>query len=56
MAETKSFVEVAVGLPVRQTFAYEVPEGMQSTAVPGRRVVVPFGRRFLTGFVIGPAQ
>jgi primosomal protein N' (replication factor Y) len=56
MAETKSFVEVALGLPIRKTFAYEVPEGMRSTTVPGKRVVVPFGRRFLTGFVIGPTQ
>ena len=50
------FVEVAVGLPIRKTFIYEVPEAMQPTAVPGKRVWVPFGRRFITGFVIGPGQ
>jgi primosomal protein N' (replication factor Y) len=56
MSDKKSFVEVAVGLPIRKTFAYEVPEAMRPVTVPGKRVLVPFGRRFLTGFVIGPAQ
>jgi primosomal protein N' (replication factor Y) len=56
MLETKSFVEVAVGLPIRKTFTYQVPEGMQSTTGPGKRVVVPFGRRLVTGVVMGPAQ
>jgi primosomal protein N' (replication factor Y) len=50
------FVEVAVSLPIRKTFIYEVPEALQPAAVPGKRVWVPFGRRFVTGFVIGPAQ
>jgi primosomal protein N' (replication factor Y) len=56
MGHKKSFVEVAVGLPIRRTFAYEVPEPMRPLALPGKRVLVPFGRRFLSGFVIAPAQ
>ena len=56
MAEKKSFIKVAVGLPVRKTFTYEVPDEMRAAATPGKRVWVPFGPRFLTGFVLGPSQ
>ncbi len=56
MPETNHFVEVAVPLPIRKTFAYEVPEELRSAALPGKGVVVPFGRRFLSGFVLGPAK
>ncbi len=56
MAEKKSFIKVAVGLPVRKTFTYEVPDEMRAAATPGKRVWVPFGRRFLAGFVLGPSQ
>jgi primosomal protein N' (replication factor Y) len=56
MPEINHFVEVAVPLPIRRTFVYEVPEEMRSAALPGKGVVVPFGRRFLSGFVLGPAQ
>ncbi|MBM4333084.1 MAG: primosomal protein N' [Deltaproteobacteria bacterium] len=56
MTQTKQFVEVAVLLPIRKTFVYEVPEEMRPAALPGKRVWVPFGRRFLAGFILGPAQ
>lgn len=56
MTEKKSLIKVAVGLPVRKTFTYEVPDEMRAAATPGKRVWVPFGRRFLTGFVLGPSQ
>ena len=56
MSETKHFVEVALPLPVRKTFTYETPEEFESEAAPGKRVLVPFGRRFLTGFIMGPAR
>jgi primosomal protein N' (replication factor Y) len=49
----KTFVRVAVPLPVTSTFAYSVPDEMASQAVVGARVVVPFGRRRLTGVVVG---
>lgn len=49
-------VEVAVFLPIRRTFTYEVPEKIGTTVTPGRRVLVPFGRRRLEGIVLGPAQ
>ena len=46
-------VEVAVALPVSGTFTYRDPRrGM--TMPPGTQVVVPFGGRTVTGFVLGP--
>ncbi len=56
MAEMFRFIEVALGVPLRKTFTYEVPDQMQVAIAPGKRVWVPFGRRFLPGFVLGPAR
>jgi primosomal protein N' (replication factor Y) len=56
MSDSKRYIEVALGLPVRQSFTYEVPDDLRSVAAPGKRVLVPFGRRLLTGVVLGPAQ
>lgn len=47
-------VEVAVGAPVRGTFTYEADDGL--VLEPGRRLVVPFGRRRAVGFHLGPAS
>lgn len=46
-------VEVAVGAPVRGTFTYEAADDL--VLEPGRRLVVPFGRRRAIGFYLGPA-
>ena len=56
MTDSKRYLEVALGLPVRKTFTYEAPGELRSEISPGKRVLVPFGRRFLTGFVLGPTQ
>jgi primosomal protein N' (replication factor Y) len=45
------FVEVAVPLPIDHPFTYQVPEGKESRATVGVRVLVPFGRRKITGLV-----
>ena len=51
-AEGRSLLEVAVALPVRGTFTYRDPRG--AAPVPlGTQVVVPFGPRTVTGFVVG---
>ncbi|MBD3367487.1 MAG: primosomal protein N' [Candidatus Eisenbacteria bacterium] len=47
------YVEVAVPLPVSGTFTYSVPDELAERAVLGSRVLVPFGRRRVTGFVVG---
>jgi len=56
MSDSKCYVEVALPVPVRKAFTYEVPEEIQPVISPGRRVLVPFGKRLLTGFVLGPAS
>ncbi|GFO58994.1 primosomal protein N' [Geomonas silvestris] len=48
-------VEVAIPLPLEGHFHYLVPEQLVSRAVPGTRVLVPFGRRKLTGYLLGSA-
>ena len=56
MSDPKQYIEVALPLPVRKTFTYEVPGDLRAEVSPGKRVLVPLGRRTLTGFVLGPAQ
>ncbi|MBW2276148.1 MAG: primosomal protein N' [Deltaproteobacteria bacterium] len=46
--------EVAVPVPLRRTFLYAVP-GEFGAPAPGARVLVPFGRRRVTGYLIGEA-
>ena len=46
------FVDVAVPLGVRKTFAYSVPPNLKEKAACGSRVLVPFGRKLLTGYVV----
>ncbi len=53
-APAPRFVEVVVPLPLEGRFHYRVPEGM--TLEVGHRVLVPFGRRTLTGFVLAIAR
>ncbi|MBW2624841.1 MAG: primosomal protein N' [Deltaproteobacteria bacterium] len=46
------FVEVAVVLPVIGTYYYRVPPDLRREVAVGRQVLVPFGRRRLTGYVL----
>ncbi|HOG17170.1 MAG TPA: primosomal protein N' [Syntrophales bacterium] len=46
------FATVAVNIPSEKTFTYAVPENLRDEVRIGKRVLVPFGRRKLTGFVI----
>ncbi|HLK93004.1 MAG TPA: primosomal protein N' [Polyangia bacterium] len=50
--ETGALLEVAVALPVSGTFTYRDPRPGRA-AVVGSQVVVPFGARTVTGFVVG---
>ncbi len=47
-----ALVEVAVALPLHDTFTYRDPRGDARLAL-GSQVVVPFGARRVTGFVVG---
>jgi primosomal protein N' (replication factor Y) (superfamily II helicase) len=45
------FVEVALPIPVARSFTYAVPELLRARAVPGARVLVPFGRSERVGWI-----
>jgi len=46
-------IAVAVALPVEGTYTYGVPAALAPLATSGKRVLVPFGRRRVTGYVLG---
>jgi len=46
-------IEIAIPLYLDNTFHYTVPERLSDQALPGRRAIVPFGRRKLTGYILG---
>ncbi|MBZ5496846.1 MAG: primosomal protein N' [Acidobacteriia bacterium] len=48
-----TFVDVAVPLGVRKTFAYSVPPALTTRVAVGARVLVPFGRKLAVAFVVG---
>ena len=47
------FVDVAIPVGVRKTFAYSVPAGFRDGIAKGMRVLVPFGRKLVTGYIVG---
>ncbi len=51
-----AMIEVAVAMPVNGTFTYRVPEDLGAPVDIGMRVLVPFGRRRATGYVLGPVS
>lgn len=51
-APLPAFVEVALPLPLRQTFTYRLPLGLQENVQIGARLLVPFGKRQLTGYAV----
>ncbi|MFP4040003.1 MAG: replication restart helicase PriA [Desulfosudaceae bacterium] len=56
MNQPELYIEVAVTLPVHKTYTYRVPEALAPDTSIGKRVTVPFGRRSVTGYVLGPAS
>jgi primosomal protein N' (replication factor Y) len=46
------YAEIILSLPLDQSFSYVVPEFYQSEVKIGSRVLVPFGQRFITGFIV----
>ncbi|GMV43357.1 MAG: primosomal protein N' [Myxococcales bacterium] len=47
-----TFAEVALPLPLRQAFTYEVPPTLREAAQVGARVLAPFGPRRLQGWLV----
>ncbi|MBD0326521.1 MAG: primosomal protein N', partial [Pyrinomonadaceae bacterium] len=46
------YAEVAIPLRVMQTFTYRLPLMLQSEAQLGSRLLVPFGRKRITGYIV----
>jgi primosomal protein N' (replication factor Y) len=46
-------VDIALPVPIDRTFTYLVPPELQPLVLPGKRVLVPFGNKHLTGVIVG---
>jgi primosomal protein N' (replication factor Y) len=53
MNTAPAYIDVAVSLPVWNTFTYGVPEALALRVQPGKRVLVPFRQSRVTGYVLG---
>src|SRR3990172_13300929 len=49
----KKYALVAMNLPVEGFFTYEIPIELEASIGMGMRVLAPFGRRVVTGYVVG---
>jgi primosomal protein N' (replication factor Y) (superfamily II helicase) len=56
MNEKANYITVAVTLPLHPVYTYSVPSDLVDLAVAGTRVLVPFGKRLVTGYICGPGQ
>ncbi|SNB47703.1 primosomal protein N' [Geobacter sp. DSM 9736] len=52
MSSSSAIIEVAIPVPLDTTFHYAVPAGLVPSIQPGKRVLVPFGRRTVTGYIL----
>jgi len=55
MQTPPAIIDIAIPLPLEQTFSYSVPPQLAERAVAGVRALVPFGKRTVTGYILGPA-
>ena len=53
--QDKTFLEVAVASPLMQTLTYAPPAYCPEELKPGLRLLVPLGKRLVTGYLLGPA-
>ncbi|MCP3953281.1 MAG: primosomal protein N' [Desulfobacterales bacterium] len=56
MTGQTKYIAVAVTLPLYPVYTYSVPKDLLNLAVAGKRVLVPFGKRRITGYICGPGQ
>ncbi|MBI9075015.1 MAG: primosomal protein N' [Desulfatibacillum sp.] len=54
-SEPDAYLEVAVAAPLDHTLTYKVSPDQASLAESGKRVLVPLGRRRVTGYILGTA-
>src|SRR5690349_13349015 len=48
----ESFLEFGLPVPLRPTFTFRLPDHLKTPVNVGARVIVPLGKRMLTGFVL----
>ncbi|MEQ1604639.1 MAG: primosomal protein N' [Pyrinomonadaceae bacterium] len=48
-----TYVEAALPVPLRRVFTYRIPEQMRASIKLGARLLLPFGRRSVTGYAVG---
>jgi primosomal protein N' (replication factor Y) (superfamily II helicase) len=46
------YADIAIPNVPKETLTYAIPEDLQEKTAPGMRVVVPLGRRFVTGYIV----
>jgi primosomal protein N' (replication factor Y) len=46
------YVQVAVNIPTDKVFSYSVPERLRHTVAVGKLVMVPFGRKRISGYIV----
>lgn len=51
--EKELFIQVVVNLPLSKRFYYRIPKHLQSSIEMGKRVLVPLGKRRVTGYAVG---
>ncbi len=49
----EDLAQVVLPLPLESVYSYSIPAAFQGNVREGMRVIVPFGRRTLTGYVVG---
>ncbi|MBA7648078.1 primosomal protein N' [subsurface metagenome] len=50
------YIEVAVGLPIDRLFHYAIPTHLEEEVALGKRVLIPFGSRQITGYIAGSIE
>ena len=48
-----AYVEAVLPVPLRRSFTYRVPDNLRGGIKLGARLMLPFGRRNLTGYAVG---
>ena len=53
MSDLSNLVDVAIPVPVAGPFTYSVPDEFAAAIEFGRRILVPFRNKIISGFVVG---
>ena len=50
------YLQAAIPVPVFRTFTYAVPPELRGAVSVGKRVLVPFGKKRTTGYIVGTGE